>query len=199
MKHALFLLAATALATTAMPAAAVTVFNTSLSGANEAPMPNTSTATGGGSLVLSDDMNSVDIVLNWAGLIGGPATGAHIHCCSLPGANSAVAIDFGPPSATTGMLTRTYNLTTAGTFTTGFTNANGGTVASARTAFLNGLTSGRTYYNVHNGQFPGGEIRGQLAAVPEPATWGMIIVGFGAIGGTMRRRRGSGTTVAVAA
>ena len=27
------------------------------------------------------------------------------------------------------------------------------------------------------------------AAVPEPATWGMMIVGFGAIGGTMRYRR----------
>ncbi len=28
----------------------------------------------------------------------------------------------------------------------------------------------------------------QLSAVPEPATWAMMLVGFGAIGGTMRRR-----------
>ena len=30
-----------------------------------------------------------------------------------------------------------------------------------------------------------------LAAVPEPATWGMMIIGFGAIGAAMRRRRTS--------
>lgn len=29
------------------------------------------------------------------------------------------------------------------------------------------------------------------AAVPEPATWGMMIVGFGAVGGVMRRRKTS--------
>lgn len=29
----------------------------------------------------------------------------------------------------------------------------------------------------------------QPAAVPEPATWGLMIVGFGAIGGAMRRRQ----------
>ena len=32
------------------------------------------------------------------------------------------------------------------------------------------------------------------AAVPEPATWGMMIVGFGAMGATLRRRR-TATTV----
>jgi hypothetical protein len=33
-----------------------------------------------------------------------------------------------------------------------------------------------------------------LAAVPEPATWAMMIVGFGAIGATLRRRRVAGTS-----
>jgi hypothetical protein len=33
-----------------------------------------------------------------------------------------------------------------------------------------------------------------LAAVPEPATWAMMILGFGAIGATLRRRRGAGAT-----
>ena len=31
-----------------------------------------------------------------------------------------------------------------------------------------------------------------LAAVPEPATWAMMIMGFGAIGATLRRRRAAG-------
>lgn len=36
------------------------------------------------------------------------------------------------------------------------------------------------------------------AAVPEPATWAMLLIGFGAIGGTMRTRRKPGTAAAYA-
>ena len=35
---------------------------------------------------------------------------------------------------------------------------------------------------------PGGEIRGFLTAVPEPASWAMMIAGLAMVGGTMRRR-----------
>jgi hypothetical protein len=31
-----------------------------------------------------------------------------------------------------------------------------------------------------------------MAAVPEPGTWAMMLLGFGAIGFSMRRRRGKG-------
>lgn len=34
-----------------------------------------------------------------------------------------------------------------------------------------------------------------LAAVPEPAAWGMMILGFGLVGGVMRRRRSANVTV----
>ena len=34
-----------------------------------------------------------------------------------------------------------------------------------------------------------GEITFQIAVVPEPATWGMMIAGFGVVGGTLRRQR----------
>ncbi|VAW05529.1 hypothetical protein MNBD_ALPHA04-1828 [hydrothermal vent metagenome] len=37
-----------------------------------------------------------------------------------------------------------------------------------------------------------------FASVPEPATWGMLIFGFGAIGGAMRRRRNVTTKVSYA-
>jgi hypothetical protein len=44
-------------------------------------------------------------------------------------------------------------------------------------AFLAGLESGQAYVNIHNVNFPGGEIRGWLttgaAPVPEPATFGL--------------------------
>ena len=187
MKIALPVLAA-ALASLAIPAQAATLFSTTLSSSNET-VPNSSTATGAGSLLLSTSQNSIDVVLNWAGLTG-PATGGHVHCCAFQGSNAAVAIDFGPSSVATGSLTRTYDLTLLGTYTTGFVTANGGTAASAQAAFLAGLLGGKAYYNVHTQTNPGGEIRGQLAvAVPEAATWGMMIVGMGVVGGALRTRR----------
>lgn len=36
--------------------------------------------------------------------------------------------------------------------------------------------------------------RGTLPAVPEPATWALMIVGFGAVGGALRRRAASAST-----
>jgi CHRD domain/PEP-CTERM motif len=187
MKIALPLIAA-AVAAVAMPAQAATLFATTLSSANETT-PNTSTATGSGTLLLSTSQNSIDVVLSWAGLTG-PATGGHVHCCAFQGANGPVAIDFGPSSVATGSLTRTYDLTLLTTYTGGFVTANGGTAASARAAFVAGLLGGKAYYNVHTATNPGGEIRGQLVgAVPEAATWGMMIVGLGMVGGALRSRR----------
>jgi hypothetical protein len=37
------------------------------------------------------------------------------------------------------------------------------------------------------------------AAVPEPATWAMLIAGFAGIGGSMRRRRSAGGLATAAA
>jgi hypothetical protein len=65
--------------------------------------------------------------------------------------------------------------------------ANGNTAASAETAFLAGLNGGQTYGNVHSSNFPGGEIRGQLAAVPEPAT--TFLIGGLLAGLALLRRR----------
>jgi hypothetical protein len=39
---------------------------------------------------------------------------------------------------------------------------------------------------------------GVAAAVPEPATWGMMITGFGALGGVLRRRSAGRATVRLA-
>ena len=183
-----FLIGLTVAALVAVPATAA-VFSTTLSGANETTA-NNSTATGSGTLQLSSDATRIKVNLNWSGLTG-TALAGHIHCCALQGANRPVAIGFSPLSGASGTFSRRYNLTLASTYSGGFLAANGGTAASARTAFLNGLTSGRAYYNVHTAMFPGGEIRGNLAAgaVPEPASWAMLIAGFGMTGAAMRRRR----------
>jgi hypothetical protein len=51
------------------------------------------------------------------------------------------------------------------------------------------LLAGNSYVNFHTVQFPGGEVRGALVPVPEPATWAMMIIGFAATGHVLRRRR----------
>jgi hypothetical protein len=48
--------------------------------------------------------------------------------------------------------------------------ASGGTIPLAEAALIAGIQNGTTYLNIHTVNFPGGEIRGQLEAVPEPTT-----------------------------
>jgi PEP-CTERM motif/CHRD domain len=42
--------------------------------------------------------------------------------------------------------------------------------------------------NIHTSQFPGGEIRGQLQAIPEPATLLLMGTGLMAAIGVIRKR-----------
>jgi hypothetical protein len=108
-----------------------------------------------------------------------PASAAHIHCCGPIGVNEPVAVPFtGFPSATGGTYNQTFDLSLLSTYNAAFVTANGGTLASAEAAFLAGINSGQTYANIHNSVFPGGEIRGQLAAVPEPTTAGLLLLGL---------------------
>jgi hypothetical protein len=51
------------------------------------------------------------------------------------------------------------------------------------------MATNKTYLNIHTSVVPGGEIRGFLAAIPEPGTWVLTIAGFGLIGAALRRRR----------
>lgn len=175
------------------PAGAVTVYHTVLSSLNQVP-PQESSASGTGELTLASDDNSFSVVIDYAGL-SSSIEGAHVHCCASASGNAPIAVAFSLPAGnpSTGVITGTYNLTLASTYTSDFLTLAGGTATAARTYFLNGLTSGLAYLNVHSTAFPAGEIRGQLPAmaaggVPEPSSWAMIITGFALVGGTMRRR-----------
>ncbi len=173
-------------ASTATAVSAATVYKGTLSGDQET-IPNASTATGFGTATLSDDMNMLSVELSWEGL-SAPAAAGHIHCCALLGANGPVAIDLAPVAGVSGSTSGMFDLMDIASYSGGFLAANGGTAISARAALLSGLNSGQAYFNLHNANFPAGEIRGQIAAVPEPASWALMIAGFGLVGSAMRRR-----------
>lgn len=55
-------------------------------------------------------------------------------------------------------------------------------------------THDRSLYSL---SFSNGIVNGLTGAVPEPATWAMLILGFGVVGGALRRRRSTGAMPAV--
>jgi hypothetical protein len=159
--------------------------------------PEVTGATGGGAVFVTFDVTAQTLALDaiWFGLSGG-TTVAHIHCCTATPGAGFVGVAVSPPTlpgfptgTTFGNYEVMLDLTLATTFGGGFLAANGGTPASASAALLAGIASGRAYFNVHSSAFPGGEIRGFLQPVPEPATWGLMALGLAAVGVASRRAK----------
>lgn len=184
-------LAAIAVATAGTAVEAATfAFGGALTGANQSPAVTTP-ASGYASIVYDDVARTARVRINFAGLTG-DTTAAHLHAAAPGMVNGGVVSQLPsypefPLGVRAGMMDATYNLTQASSWNPSFVTAHGG-IAGAEAAFFAALTEGRGYLNVHTAAFPNGEIRANLAAVPEPATWAMMIGGLAAVGAGLRRR-----------
>jgi CHRD domain-containing protein/PEP-CTERM motif-containing protein len=170
-------------------------FTATLTGSQEVP-PSGSAGIGSALVTLDTVTNLLTVNVSFAGL-GSPTIASHIHCCTPPGANALVATAVPtfpgfPLGVTTGTYLMTFDLTVASTYNPAFITAHGGTVSGAMAAFIAGLNSGQTYLNIHTTLFQGGEIRGQLNAIPEPATLLLLTTGVIGAAGALRRRRKRG-------
>jgi hypothetical protein len=176
--------------------AVVTVLGAHLIGANEFP-PVVSPGTGTALVILDTGAHTLTVSETFSGLLSG-TTASHIHCCLaspfLGGVNVGVATQVPtfpgfPLMVTSGTYgPTTFDLTMASSYNPAFVTAEGG-VAQAEAALEAALVAGETYINIHTTGNPGGEIRGFLSAVPEPATWAMMLLGFCGLGFAFRHSR----------
>ena len=141
-------------------AQAATGFVATLSALNEVP-PNASPATGTATAILSDDGLTLSYTVTYSGLTAN-RTASHFHAIGCPGINAGVQLAIAGAGPTSDTITGSGPVNA--TLLTGLTTAcSGGSVA--------------VYLNVHSGNFPGGEIRGQLFPDVTPSrnvTWGRI-------------------------
>jgi hypothetical protein len=118
-----------------------------LTGAQETP-PNSSTATGSGSVTLSADQTTITVNLSFTGLAAN-ASAAHIHGPAAPGVPAGVIFPLaGVPAATAGSIPQqTFPVTPAQ---------------------VGQLLAGLWYFNVHDvPTFGSGEIRGQIVVAED--------------------------------
>lgn len=114
------------------------------------------TGTGTAMFTLDDATGIVTLLSGSFSGLSGNTTVAHIHGYSGPGMSSSPIVNL--------------------TIDLGVTSGN---IISAATTPVNSanMLSGLTYVNIHTSTFGGGEIRGQLTVVPEPASLSLLGIG----------------------
>jgi len=118
-------------------------------------------------------------------------TAAHIHVGAFLGANAGVRWGFfGAPlnnnNPSDGGFTP-FASGVGGTFSGTWDAPEGNNTTLA--AQLAGILGGQAYINFHTTQFAGGEIRGQIAVVPEPETVALTAAGLALLALMQKRRR----------
>lgn len=164
------LMSGLALCTLGLQLRADTIFTATLNGDSEAP---SSPGSGYATVDFNTALTQVTYTLNFSNL-SSDATMSHIHF-GAPGTSGPILIWFFPPTL---MPTPTSpSGSYSGTWTPADLSAQSTDPAITTFAeLLNAAKTGDTYVNVHSVNFPNGEIRGQLAQVPEPIT--LLLVGM---------------------
>lgn len=173
--------------------ASITVYDATLRGSTESP-PNASPGTGTATVTIDTVANTMLVSVSFSGLTSG-TTASHIHAATAAPLTGTAGVATTVPTfpgfplgVTSGTYSNLFDLLSLSTYNPAFVTANGGTAASAETALLAALSADKAYLNIHTLNYPGGEIRGFLIAVPEPATWIMMLLGFGGISLVIRRK-----------
>ena len=169
------------------------VFVAHLSGPNEAP-PNASPGSGFATITIDAAAHTLRVQVSFQDLTAGN-TAAHIHATTAApftgtaGVATSVPTFTGfPTGATSGTYDFTFDTTMASSFNPAFVTAQG-SLAAAEAALFAAINNGRAYVNIHTPNFPGGEIRGFLVPVPEPATMLLFGTGLAALAAKYRSKR----------
>lgn len=172
-------------------------FSALLNSAQERPINNTSAVvntSGEASAFFDQDLNRLTITLLSVRNMVGNITGAHIHV--LPATadplndNGPIRFDFFGPTGLSAPIPNSGGAATPGGNGTSFVfpqivfnNPNAADIQSIRNGFA--------YFNVHTQTFPGGQIRGNIAAtaaIPEPGTLALLAGVLLPVVGLARRR-----------
>jgi hypothetical protein len=165
-------------------------YTASLNGIQTVP-PTGSLATGLATITVDSATHLLTFDISWSNLAANPS-GLHIHCCAPIGTNGMLAINFqGFPAATSGVYVQIADLTVSTLYNAAFLAAHGGTAVQAEADLLAGLAAGNAYIDINNPTFNVGEIRGQLAAVPEPSTALLLTAGLASLAAFRYKRRRS--------
>jgi hypothetical protein len=153
----------------AAQAALVTFSAPNLTGAQETP-PNASPATGSALVTFDTTNNTVSYNVAFANLTT-PINDAHIHW-GPPGVAGPVLLPLALPPSPSNSGTLSGSLISSDLHPDPVHG-----IASLQDVVNAGL-GGNLYVNVHSIGLPSGEIRGQLAAVPEPSTYALLLLGL---------------------
>jgi hypothetical protein len=115
-------------------------FTVYLTSAQEVPASGTS-GKGRGIIILNEAAMTISFTITFNNL-SSAQTLSHIHSPAPIGTNTGVSVNFGTVGGTSGVISGT---------------------ASVTATIISHLRSGQAYVNIHTSNFPGGEIRGQVA------------------------------------